>query len=182
MEKALMLSTYGLGIAAIVQFVLYFVLAKQIGGFLQNVRKAAPTAEKRGLAVGSQAPGFRELDHLGREVSLQAGQATMLLFTLPHCEVCKEITPHLAEARERIPNARWIVITSDEGDAEKAALLPPDISLIASGEVRQAYAVKYVPALVMISENRQVIVKVRVNSFEDMIKRLEMHGPQIKSR
>ncbi|TCP53919.1 AhpC/TSA family protein [Tumebacillus sp. BK434] len=175
MEQALIVSNVGLWIVVSVHFFLYHRFAKQLGGFLQKVRLEPPNEQKRGLHIGDRAPEFRVLDHVGREVVLEAGQKVMLLFTLSKCEICKEIFPHLKEVRTQYADKRWIVITEGEVDDEKAAYVPTDVPLLSSSEIRKNYGIKYVPALVLLDQNLRVIANDRVFSYHDLLKRLELY-------
>lgn len=158
-----------------VHFFLYHRFTRLLGGFLQKVRLEPPNEQKRGLFIGDRAPDFRVLDHRGREVVLEAGQSVMLLFTLPKCAVCKEIFPHLKEARTHYADKRWIVITEGEADEEKAAHVPTDVPLLTSSEIRKSYGIKSVPAIVLLDQNLRVIANDRVSSYHDFLKRLELY-------
>lgn len=177
MEQTLALSQFGLWCLALVQFVLYGVLLRLIGRFLKQVRLQPATVKRISLTVGQTAPPFRAVDQMGRtvEIGVGQGQAVLLLFVLHTCEICHSILPRLPEILARYPEMQLIVIASEEGEGEDTNI-PEELSFIRSNSIRKEYFVTYVPAMVMLSRERQVLGSARVVSVDEFEIRLEMYA------
>jgi hypothetical protein len=174
MEQAFNLSQFGLWVFALVQFVLYGVFLRIVGRFLKQVRLQAPTVKRTALTVSQMAPPFRAVDQAGRtvEVGPKQKRATLVLFIRHTCMVCHQIIPRLKEVQERYPELQLVVIGSEEGEGETDRL-HDDVSFIRSNAIRQAYFVKYVPAMVMLGHDSRVLAISRAVSVGDFESRLE---------
>ena len=73
-------------------------------------------AERRGLAVGTQAPGFRLPDPYGEHITLEAlrsaGLAVVLLFTDPNCGPCAAILSEVSRWQRDYANKLTIAVVS----------------------------------------------------------------------
>jgi peroxiredoxin len=77
--------------------------------------------ERRGLKVGTPAPGFRLPDLSGRLVSPEdyRGRKLLLVFSDPHCGPCDQIAPELARLHRQHEANGLALVMVGRGDAEE---------------------------------------------------------------
>lgn len=122
-----------------------------------------------GMAVeqGDRAPAFTGIDFAGRDVDFPAlldGKPTVMVFWATWCGYCKAFMPYLQEIQKDYGSERinvLLVNAKEDGSggdpADYVAALAIDAIAVAEGDdVAAAYAVEYIPGLMVIAPDGMV--------------------------
>ncbi len=160
-----------LWILVVVLCLVVVALARQIGTLLLRV-------ESRGaLEIDDEGPPLEEatrptetVDAMGREVVIGGpGQAQLLLFVSPGCQLCHQVLPSVgavARAGRLVP----YVVTDADREETLAAFGKerPGARVVPGLEIARAFAVPGTPYVVVLDPTGTAVAKGTVNTLEQM--------------
>jgi methylamine dehydrogenase accessory protein MauD len=151
--------------------ILLLALARQVGVLHMRLGpRGALEIDDEGPALG-EAPepaDARTLD--GTEITVGGpGEPQLLFFVSPGCPVCHQVLPSLSPAaRAARMSAVAIVDVDDAGAREAYGHAPANVSMVASPELTERYAIPGTPYAVVLDAIGIVRAKGTVNNLEQI--------------
>lgn len=153
---------------------LLILMFRQVGlTYMPNAQRV----RLQGLDIGARAPDFALTDHRGvsHDVRFGArsapGPATFVLFTLPSCGICQDLTSTLTEQSSLAPDVRFVWVAGAPGAATSRRLATPS-GWLAGGAAEDAvhaqWGVSAVPFGFVVNASGRVVDKRVVNRREDV--------------
>lgn len=167
--KGLELAVLGLAALAAVLFWILFHLLRQNGRLLLRVEAVeaklgmhSPEPSPAGLAVNTEAPGFRLAALDGGTFTLdllrETGKPVLLAFSEPDCTLCDKLLPELAQwQQEHGERLSIAIISRGNAEANRAKTAAHDLRnvlLQADREVAESYRVNGTPSAVLIRHGK----------------------------
>jgi methylamine dehydrogenase accessory protein MauD len=167
-----------LWVVVILQGIVIFALARQIGVLHERVAPAGALINGAGPGVGDQSPRL-EVHALGGNAitvggELAAGKALLMFFVSSTCPICKKLLPI---AKNFARSERLDVLFVGDADAAEQRKLIHQFELdehcfVNGPEIGMAYRVDKLPYAVLLDERGRIAAKGLVNSrehFESLI-------------
>jgi methylamine dehydrogenase accessory protein MauD len=158
----------------IVQAIVIFALARQVGVLFERVAPMGALITDGGPKIGDASPRFDLITLAGKPLTVgaTAGRSMLLFFLSPTCPVCKKLLPVLksAAAAER----SWVdVVLASDGERPKHEAFIKQQSLgnfpyILSTDLGMGYRVNRLPFAVLIDGEGIVRAKGLVNNREQL--------------
>lgn len=177
MLEGLIISQGLLWLVIIIQSLVCFALARQVGVIYERIAPAGALAVNRQLVGGDKAPELSVPTLNGAFISIGSfsdNQKSQLIFFLsPDCPICKTLLPVLKSLSR--DEASWlnIILASDGGveDTHRNFVDQQQLgqfSYVLSEELGMSYGVSKLPYAVLVDENGTISALGMVNSREHL--------------
>ena len=169
-----MVSQVLLWAVVILQGVVIYALARQIGVLHERVAPAGALVSGAGPGVGEQSPRIEVHTMAGNAITvgghLLAGRALLLLFVSSTCPICKKLIP---VARDFARSERLeVLFIGDAGLEEQRQLVAKfeldEARFVNGPEVGVTYRVDKLPYAVLLDDTGVIAAKGLVNSREHL--------------
>ena len=150
--------------------VVVVALARQIGTLHLRVEpQGALEIDGEGPMLGEAPPAFETVTADGRAAVVGGpGEAQLLLFASPGCNVCEQVLPGLRATSATLGARPYIISDLDRDDAPRAFGSKLPAPLVPAPEIVRAYDVPGTPFVVVLDELGVVRSKGTPNNLEQM--------------
>jgi methylamine dehydrogenase accessory protein MauD len=158
----------------IVQGIVVFALARQVGVLFERVAPMGALITDGGPKIGDASPRFDLVTLAGEAISVGVarGRSMLVFFLSPTCPVCKKLLPVLKSAAAA--EKAWLdVVLASDGDRPKHEVFVKQQALAAfpyvlSTDLGMGYRVNRLPFAVLIDGEGIVRAKGLVNNREQL--------------
>lgn len=170
----LVFSNILLWIVVLVQIIIIFALARQIGILFERVSPVGAMVSDAGPALGDTVPQIRLPNLNGAEFTLGEanGRAQLVFFLSTSCPICKALLPALKSIKS--DEAKWldVVLASDGRESLHQRLIEREslhgFPYALSSELGMKFRVSKLPFAVLIGADGTIKAKGLVNSREQL--------------
>lgn len=174
MADAWIIAVVVLWVMVIVQGIVIFALARQVGVLFERVAPMGALITDGGPKIGDQSPRFDLIALAGQALTVggPAKRSMLLFFLSPTCPVCKKLLPVLKSAAAA--EKSWVdVVLASDGERPKHEVFVKQQSLdmfpyILSTDLGMGYRVNRLPFAVLIDGEGIVRAKGLVNNREQL--------------
>ncbi|KEP69955.1 thiol-disulfide isomerase [Thioclava dalianensis] len=170
----LVFSNILLWVVVLVQIVIIFALARQVGILFERVSPVGAMVSDAGPALGDRAPKLRLPNLNGPEFDLgnADGRAQLVFFLSTSCPICKALLPALKSIKS--DEGKWldVVLASDGRESLHQRLIESEslqgFPYVLSSELGMSFRVSKLPFAVLIGADGTIKAKGLVNSREQL--------------
>ncbi len=172
--QTLVFAVAALWLVVLVQFVVIYALARQVGVLFERVAPAGAMISNAGPEVGARAPDLALPNLNGAGFSLGAVQerGRLVFFLSPSCPVCKALLPALRSLRSDERRRLEVILASDGREALHRRLIDAEglggFPYTLSSELGMAFRIAKLPFAVLIGPDGTIRAKGLVNNREQL--------------